>query len=1171
MPTNARGRPPKLPRSCTWCSELKSQLKYVFPTSSGKREFCSEMCLSEYRKALMKQGSCIECNNVIRGTVYKCGADDSATTSSSSELAAVTLTAAGVSNKRKDACSLECQSAWENNKHDKKPDTTGKQNNKGSGADAGENAADTTTGSTGDAAEVGVGLTSPTNGGQIIQGLSVAELHTTRRGRGLSAAALAMIEAAAEFNWSTYLSEENAIASPTKCFKQHRVPPKNEFKVNMKLEALDPRNVTSTCIATVVGTLGPRLRLRLDGSDNKNDFWRLVDCHNEIHPIGHCEEHGGMLQPPLGFRMNASSWPMFLLKTLHNAEVSPLVIFKDEPITPSRNYFENGMKLEAVDKKNPQLICAATVGAVDGDMIHVTFDGWRGAFDYWCRYDSRDIFPPNWCAMSGHPLQPPGQMWGPHNSRYKARVLNMPASVASSSPTRREAHTSSASKAVAAPASSPKSSTTSASSSPSKEVSRVSSPAALSNKSSASSSCQASLNNNNTASGNVNIKANDETKSSVYDSQHSSVEDKKPLQQIIMSTKQLLTSNNSIKSPEKPNLNKLRDPNSTNESDSSIEKDTDSVNGNSSNIIKKIKVLNNISPVKNGSKLFSSSKDVSISVKDQYEFEASDKEESLDGSAPNSPNKSKYSMSYSMKNRINNINVAKSSITKPLSISNSGVNISSQPSVSIKASQSTNSNKTTLSSPLSSPSKPNTISILPIYNKNKSSGSSPKKRSVLNRIPQKTVEVKSEDASLVSKVAKCISEGSGQIVNKSTGTHTNLKQPQKQQGIAKQLKVAPQSQQQQKVAQPLQSPKQSQQHSDDQQDQLQNTKHLTQQQKTTDCTPQSSSHQYSSTSSVAQEQRETAAVSHVQSSPSISSSVSPNSGAVGSKSPNIVVTEPDTSTVAKQAAAVSVHVNHGCSTGPYLSPSSVRELPVRFGPGSLNRVLRETVQALVDSAHNPCVVAAMLPQGNGKVIIQVNASGGLLSTQRLPCVESEAGLWQLLENLFEELLCCESLCSQHQALQHCVKCARAPPPPPPPPQHINREGEADNLQQQQQEPGQNSSNKRSNSTELSESPAVTAVATRQPSKRVRVESEADGARPAGDPLEWTVEDVISYIGSVSPALAGHADLFRRHEIDGKALLLLNSDMMMKYMGLKLGPALKICNLINKVRGKKHMM
>ena len=83
------------------------------------------------------------------------------------------------------------------------------------------------------------------------------------------------------------------------CFSQSYTPPSNEFKISMKLEAQDPRNTTSTCIATVVGLTGARLRLRLDGSDNKNDFWRLVDS-SEIQPIGNCEKNGGMLQPPLG-------------------------------------------------------------------------------------------------------------------------------------------------------------------------------------------------------------------------------------------------------------------------------------------------------------------------------------------------------------------------------------------------------------------------------------------------------------------------------------------------------------------------------------------------------------------------------------------------------------------------------------------------------------------------------------------------------------------------------------------------------------------------------------------------------------------------------------------------------------------------------------------------------
>ncbi|KAM9488703.1 polycomb protein SCMH1-like isoform 2-T4 [Clarias gariepinus] len=213
------------------------------------------------------------------------------------------------------------------------------------------------------------------------------------------------------FSWDKYLKETGAIAAPAHCFKQSTTPPVNEFKAGMKLEAQDPRNTTSTCIATVVGLTGSRLRLRLDGSDNKNDFWRLVDS-SEIQPIGSCEKNGGMLQPPLGFRLNASSWPMFLLKTLNGAEMAPARIFHKEPPSPEQNHFQVGMKLEAVDRKNPHFICPATVGALRGVEVLVTFDGWRGAFDYYCRYDSRDIFPVGWCTLTGDNLQPPGAKVG---------------------------------------------------------------------------------------------------------------------------------------------------------------------------------------------------------------------------------------------------------------------------------------------------------------------------------------------------------------------------------------------------------------------------------------------------------------------------------------------------------------------------------------------------------------------------------------------------------------------------------------------------------------------------------------------------------------------------------------------------------------------------------------
>lgn len=47
-------------------------------------------------------------------------------------------------------------------------------------------------------------------------------------------------------------------------------------------------------------------------------------------------------------------------------------------------------------------------GKIEDDDIFISFDGWKGAFDYTCKYYSRDIFPVDWCQKSGHLLQPPG-------------------------------------------------------------------------------------------------------------------------------------------------------------------------------------------------------------------------------------------------------------------------------------------------------------------------------------------------------------------------------------------------------------------------------------------------------------------------------------------------------------------------------------------------------------------------------------------------------------------------------------------------------------------------------------------------------------------------------------------------------------------------------------------
>ena len=59
----------------------------------------------------------------------------------------------------------------------------------------------------------------------------------------------------------------------------------------------------------------------------------------------------------------------------------------------------------------------------------------------------------------------------------------------------------------------------------------------------------------------------------------------------------------------------------------------------------------------------------------------------------------------------------------------------------------------------------------------------------------------------------------------------------------------------------------------------------------------------------------------------------------------------------------------GC--GPFLDPAKITNLPEAFGPGPIHRVLRESVQHLVDSALDQKKVFELLKprQGEGKVII----------------------------------------------------------------------------------------------------------------------------------------------------------------------------------------------------------
>jgi hypothetical protein len=70
--------------------------------------------------------------------------------------------------------------------------------------------------------------------------------------------------------------------------------------------------------------------------------------------------------------------------------------------------FEAGMKIEAVDRRNPILVRVATVKEVKDHQVLVHFDNWDDMYDYWVDDDSSEIKPPYWCARTSNPnLQPP--------------------------------------------------------------------------------------------------------------------------------------------------------------------------------------------------------------------------------------------------------------------------------------------------------------------------------------------------------------------------------------------------------------------------------------------------------------------------------------------------------------------------------------------------------------------------------------------------------------------------------------------------------------------------------------------------------------------------------------------------------------------------------------------
>ncbi|XP_065390263.1 lethal(3)malignant brain tumor-like protein 4 isoform X7 [Macaca fascicularis] len=209
------------------------------------------------------------------------------------------------------------------------------------------------------------------------------------------------------WSWEWYLKEQKAVAAPVELFSKDQSFPEHEngFQIGMRLEGIDPRHPSVFCVLSVAEVCGYRLRLHFDGYLSCYDFWTNAGSP-DIHPVGWCEKTKHELHIPKGYRKDKFVWMDYLKACkLQNA---PKKLFRNRsPNGPMPKEFQVGMKLEAVDRKNPSLVCVATIADIVEDRLLVHFDNWDDSYDYWCDVNSPYIQPVGWCQENGRTLIAP--------------------------------------------------------------------------------------------------------------------------------------------------------------------------------------------------------------------------------------------------------------------------------------------------------------------------------------------------------------------------------------------------------------------------------------------------------------------------------------------------------------------------------------------------------------------------------------------------------------------------------------------------------------------------------------------------------------------------------------------------------------------------------------------
>uniref|UniRef100_A0AAQ5XE11 SAM domain-containing protein n=1 Tax=Amphiprion ocellaris TaxID=80972 RepID=A0AAQ5XE11_AMPOC len=303
-----------------------------------------------------------------------------------------------------------------------------------------------------------------------------------------------------------------------------------------------------------------------------------------------------------------------------------------------------------------------------------------------------------------------------------------------------------------------------------------------------------------------------------------------------------------------------------------------------------------------------------------------------------------------------------------------------------------------------------------------------------------------------------------------------------------------------------------------------------------------------------------------------------------------------------------IYFNHRCFSGPYLNKGRIAELPQFIGPGNCVLVLKEVLTLLINSAYKPSRVLRELQldqesrwQGHGETLKAKYKGKSYRATVEI--VRTADRVADFCRKTCIKLECCPNLFGPRMVLERCSEnCSVLTKTKYSRWFYVTKrqlieiysygsgeeedldeddslsEDSGSELQDDLQDDSEQSVSK-SQPTTPSPSPPATPRPTRRRRKPRSPSFSDDENRPPSpktskaeppqklcldtSPLEWSVTDVVRFIRTTD--CAPLARIFLDQEIDGQALLLLNLPTVQECMDLKLGPAIKLCHHIERVK------